>query len=128
MTLTAEAAGRARGITWRQLCTFASELPGTEVGVCYGTPALYVRKKLLARLKEDGETVAIKLDFLSRDALLEADPRSFYLTDHYRAYPYVLMRLPQVRKAVAMSLLEQAWHSAAPKRLAALRRAPTRPR
>jgi hypothetical protein len=76
-----------------------------------------VRKRFLARLKEDGETVAIKSDFADRDVLLEADPRAFYLTDHYRPYPAVLMRLGQVRQGVAVELLEQAWRRAAPKRL-----------
>jgi hypothetical protein len=104
-------------MTWRELCDHASRLPGVEQGVCYRTPALYVRKRFLARLKEDGDSVAIKLDFADRDVLLEADPRAFYLTDHYRPYPAVLMRLGQVRPAVAVELLEQAWRRAAPKRL-----------
>jgi hypothetical protein len=111
------AKGRARGLTWRQLCAHAATLPGVEQGTCYGTPALYVRKKFMARLKEDGDSVAIKLDFADRDVLLEADPRAFYLTDHYRPYPAVLMRLGQVRPGVAFELVEQAWRRAAPKRL-----------
>jgi hypothetical protein len=109
--------GRTRGITWRQLCGHAASLPGVEQGVCYGTPALYVRKRFLARLKEDGVTVAIKVGFADRDVLLEADPRAFFLTDHYRPYPAVLMRLGQVRHGLAVELLEQAWRRAAPKRL-----------
>jgi hypothetical protein len=110
-------AGRTRGITWQQLCAHAARLPGVEQGSCYGTPALYVRKKFLARLKEDGETVAIKLDFADRDVLLEADPRSCSLTDHSRPYPADQMRLGHVRRGVAVALLEQAWRRAAPKRL-----------
>jgi len=84
---------RARGLSWPELCGYAATLPGVAQGTCYGTPALYVRKKFMARLKEDGDSVAIKLDFADRDVLLEADPRAFYLTDHYRPYPAVLMRL-----------------------------------
>jgi hypothetical protein len=94
-----------------------------ETGTCYGTPALYVRKKFLCRLKEDGDSVAIKLDFADRDVLLEAEPQAFYLTDHYRPYPAVLMRLGRVRPAMAMELLEQAWRRAAPKKLVLERRA-----
>jgi len=84
---------RARGLSWPELCAFAATLPGVAEGTCYGTPALYVQKKFMARLKEDGDSVAVKLDFADRDVLLEADPRAFYLTDHYRPYPAVLMRL-----------------------------------
>jgi hypothetical protein len=113
----ATAARRIRGITWQQFCAHAMTLPGVEQGTSYGTPALHVGKAFLARLKEDGDSVAIKLDFADREFLLEADPRAFYLTDHYRPYPAVLMRLSQVRQEVAVQLLGQAWRRAAPKRL-----------
>jgi hypothetical protein len=118
---TTSRAGRARGITWERFCADAAKLPGVEQGTCYGTPALYVRKKFLARLKEDGDSVAIKLDFADRDVLLEAEPKAFYLTDHYRPYPAVLMRLSQVAPAMALELLRLAWRRAAPKRLALAR-------
>jgi hypothetical protein len=106
------------------------QLPGVELGTSYRTPALFVRKRLLARLREDGDTVAIGVDCLDRDLLLEADPKAFFLTDHYRAYPWVLMRLASVRQGAAMELLEQAWRRAAPARVVAGRvtRRLTRPR
>ena len=116
-------ASRKRGITWQSLLDWAAELPGAEPGVCYGTPALYVRKRILARLREDGETVAIRIDFFDRDLLLEADPAVFYLTDHYRPYPMVVMRLARAMPVVAKRLLEQAWLRAAPKRLVEQRHA-----
>ncbi|HEY2942180.1 MAG TPA: MmcQ/YjbR family DNA-binding protein [Vicinamibacteria bacterium] len=94
-------------------------LPGVEQGVSYGTPALRVRKKFLARLKEDGETMAIKIAFADRDVLLELDPRAFYLTDHYRPYPALLVRLKEVRRDVLEQLLELAWRQQAPKGLLA---------
>jgi hypothetical protein len=57
-------------------------------GTSYHTPALFFRQKLLARLKEDGETAAFRVDLFDRDVLLQADPSAFFLTDHYRAYPW----------------------------------------
>ena len=103
-----------RGITWQEFCAAALRLPGVEAGTSYATPALFVRKKLVARLKEDGQTVAVRVDFLDRDVLLAADPKGFYLTDHYRAYPWILMRLARVRRPVALQLFEQAWRLVAP--------------
>jgi hypothetical protein len=88
-----------------------------ERGTSYGTPSLHVRKKILARLKEDGETVAIRVDFADRDVLIELDPEAFYLTDHYRSYPAMLVRLKQVRLSMLEPLVEQAWRMQAPKRL-----------
>jgi hypothetical protein len=121
--------GSARGTSWQRLCVDGLKLPGVEEGISYRTPALFVRKKLLARLREDGETVAIGVDPLDRDLLLEADPKAFFLTDHYRGYPWVLMRLASVRHGAAMELLEQAWRRAAPAGLAGMqsRRSPSSP-
>jgi len=108
-----------RGTTWSALCKMATKLPGVEQGTSYGTPALHVRKKFLARLKEDGESVAIKIGFSDRDVLLELDPAAFYLTDHYRPYPAMLIRLKQVRVDLLEQILEQAWQLQAPKSLLA---------
>jgi hypothetical protein len=106
-----------RGTTWAALCKLAMKFPGVELGTSYGTPALHVGKKFLVRLKEDGETVAIRVDFDDRDVLLELDPAAFYLTDHYRAYPAMLVRLSQVQLDMLERLLEQGWRRQATKRL-----------
>ena len=115
------AAGRTgkRGLTWDALRAFAHALPGVEDGRCFGTPALYVRKKLMARLKEDGATVAVRCDCADREVLLAAHPRAFFLTDHYRAYPMVLLRLPAAPVALARDVIEAAWRWCAPKTLLA---------
>jgi hypothetical protein len=115
-----------RGATWAGVRALARKLPGVEEGTCYGTPALYVRRKFLARLKEDGETMAIKCDFADRDVLLELDPKAFYLTDHYRPWPAVLVRLKEVRQDLLRRLVEDAWRRQAPPSLIAGRVAPTR--
>ena len=109
--------GPKRGVTWSALCRFAMSLPGVEQGTSYGTPALRVRKKLLVRLKEDGQSVVVMVEFSDRDVLLELDPAAFYLTDHYRAYPAMLVRLGQVRRDLLEQLVEQAWRRYAPKSL-----------
>ncbi len=97
----------------------ALALPGVEEGTCYGTPAFRVRGKFLARLKEDGETLVVKIGFDEREILLAADPGTFYLTDHYRNYPSILVRLAAVRPEALAAVLEQAWRRLAPKRLIA---------
>lgn len=115
-----------RGLTWEQVCDLAARLPGVEQGTSYGTPSLHVRQKFLARLKEDGQTLAIRVDFLDRDVLLQADPAAFYVTDHYRDYPAMLVRLAKVRPEVVAELLEQAWRRQAPKALVAKKALVTR--
>ena len=39
----------------------ALSLPGVEEGTSYGTAAFRVRGKFLARLREDGETLALRI-------------------------------------------------------------------
>jgi hypothetical protein len=43
--------------------------------------------------------------------------KTFFIANHYRDYPSVLVRLSSVRFEVLWDLLEQAWRLEAPKRL-----------
>lgn len=94
-------------------------LPGVEEGPCYGTPGFRVRRKFLARLKDDGRTLVVKCGFDERDLRLRADPEVYFTTDHYWGYPTVLVRLERVARDDLRDLLERAWRRLAPKGLAA---------
>jgi len=95
----------------------ALALPGVEEGSAYGTPALRVRGKFMVRLREDNESLAVKCGFDERDFRLRADPGTFFVTDHYKGYPAVLVRLDRVSPEVLREVLEEAWRRGAPKRL-----------
>ena len=82
-------------------------LPGVEEGTAYGTLAFRVRKKMLARLLEDNETLALKCD--DRDLLIATDRQAFFVTKHYLNYPYVLVRLAKVRATTLRQTIENAW-------------------
>lgn len=110
----------APGVTFDTAARLALKLPGVEDTTSYRTRSLKVKGKLFARLKDD-ETLVIKMDITSRDLLLRAEPELFFLTDHYHAYPYVLLRLPAVSVARLEELLEDAWRLSAPPRLLAQR-------
>lgn len=109
------------GVTYQIARELAFRLPGVEDGMSYGTPSLKVRGKFLARLREDGETLAVKVDFPMREALMQAEPETFYITDHYRNYPAVLVRLARVDRRRLHEVLEHAWRFVAP---AGLRKIP----
>jgi hypothetical protein len=104
---------------WHTVLELARGLPEVEEGTSYGTPALRVKGRFFARLREDGETLVVKMNIFERPYLVEADPEAFFITDHYRGYPSVLVRLPAVRPAQLAERLEDAWRIAAPKRLVA---------
>jgi hypothetical protein len=104
-------------MTLNDFRALALALPGVEEGPCYGTLGFRVKGKLLARAWDDGETLVLRVDLLEREALLQNDPDTFFLTDHYRPHAWVLVRLPCVDPKELAELLEDAWRSCAPKRL-----------
>jgi|SRR5262245_14551803 len=109
-----ESAARSRprkpaGVTYQIARELACGLPGVEDGLSYGTPSLKVRGKLLLRLREDGETLAVRVDYPMREALMQAEPETFFITDHYRNYPAVLVRLASVDRKRLHEVLEHAW-------------------
>jgi hypothetical protein len=104
-------------VTLEKLRQLALALPDVTEDLCHGTPAFYVRRKLMARIREDGETLAIKTDYAEREFRIMTNPAVFFVTDHYVGYPMMLARLPVVELEELRVLLEQAWHLVAPKRL-----------
>jgi hypothetical protein len=103
----------------RTVRRLALALPGVEEGPSYGTPGFRVSGKFLARLWEDGETLVVKCGDEERDFRMQADPETFFITDHYRGYPTVLVRLRSVRLGDLRDVLEEAWRRNAPKRVVA---------
>jgi hypothetical protein len=108
--------GVRRGATAATVRRIARALPGTAEGPSYGTPGYRVEGRLFARLKEDGETLVLGVDRDLREGLLAANPKAFFLTDHYRAYDWVLVRLKAVTPAELVGLLREAWQRRAPRR------------
>jgi len=103
---------------WEQVCELAREYPGVEAGESHKTPAIKLKGRLLARLRTEAEgALAIRCDFLDRQILLQAAPEVFFVTDHYRAYPMILVRLERIGKAELASLIERAWRFVAPAKL-----------
>ena len=109
--------------TWDDVREAGLALPGVEEESSYGTPALKVKGKLLVRLKEDAETLALWVDYEERQALLHEQPTVFFLTPHYENYPMVLVRLRDVDRDELSELLTEAWLVRAPKRVVAAWRA-----
>lgn len=90
--------------------------PEVEDGISYGTPALKVRKKMLVRLKEDGDSLVMpSVPFDEREMLVESEPKVFYVTDHYRDYPIVLVRLSKTKRASVEPFLRRRWRELASK-------------
>jgi hypothetical protein len=105
------------GVTFATVRRIALALPGVEEGLSYGTPGFRVRGKFLARMWEDGQVLVVKCGDTERDLRMQADPETFFITEHYRGYPTVLVRLSRVTPAELREVLQEAWRRQAPKRL-----------
>ena len=92
----------------------AERFPGFEVATSYGTPALRVKGKFMARLRTEAEGwLAIRCDFVDREILLQAAPHVFHLTPHYESSAAILVDLAAIDKGALLEVLERAWRMTA---------------
>jgi len=105
------------GVSVDQLRASLLALPGVTQAPCYGTPGFRVRGKLFARLWPDGETLVLKMDIERREMLLESEPDLFFLTDHYRGHPYILLRLGAIDPERFDYWIGESWRMVAPQSL-----------
>lgn len=88
-------------------------LPDVEEGTTYGSPALKVHGKMFTCMaihkSAEPNSLAIRIDFDQRDEMIAADPKTYYLTEHYVNYPVVLVRLGRVHADALRDLLQMGW-------------------
>ena len=61
---------------WTDVVAAGRRLPEVVESTWFRTPCLRVRKKSFCRMKEDGETLVVRVvDLEDKDALLRSDPR-----------------------------------------------------
>jgi hypothetical protein len=74
-----------------------------------------VKKKLIARIHQKEDALVVKSDFDERKELMQMNPLTYYITDHYLNYPWILVRLPSVQRPELRELLIKAWRKVASK-------------
>jgi len=91
-------------------------LEGVEEKTIHGSPALYVRGKLLvcAAIHKSAEPnwIVVRISAERRSSLLDADPRVYYITEHYAKHSSVLVRLDRIKDKALQELLLTSWQSA----------------
>src|ERR1700726_2502498 len=75
-------------------------LPEAEETTTWGQPALKVRGKMFVCIAShksaEPDALVVMMDFADRDALIEDDPGTYSLKEHYVNYPCVLVRLSRI--------------------------------
>jgi hypothetical protein len=105
-------------VTAADLKKIALSFPGAKEETSYGQPAFKIEKKFFTRLRrEDDSIVWIVGSIDERDSLLEMDPKTYFITDHYKNYPSVLVRIAQIDRAMLKKMLERRWRAIAPKKM-----------
>jgi hypothetical protein len=99
----------SRKVTWNTVRDLALALPDVEESTSYRTPAMKVRGKLIARLKEDGKTIVVPMPIAERDVRIVAEPDVFFVTDRYVSCPNVLVWLAKMMRTDLRELPQDAW-------------------
>ena len=100
-------------MTFDAIRKIALALDNVEEATSYGTPAFKVRGALIARLRDELGALVVRMSIEDRQELIASDPETYFITDHYLNYPWILVNLARVHPDAMRDLLRAAWRSAA---------------
>jgi hypothetical protein len=100
-------------VTFAAVRKIALSLDKVEEAPSYGTPGFRAGGVLFLRFHQDGESLVVRTDFEQREELLATDPASYYITDHYIHYEWILVRLSRVHSDALRDLIRMAHKLAA---------------
>jgi hypothetical protein len=112
-------------ITRAQGWKIALAIPGSKEVLWFRKPAVFLHDQFLTKVHDKEEAMTFRVSSMEmRDMMLEAEPELFYITDHYRNFPFILARLsaltPKTLKEIlvgrAAQLAEQSDRVAKKKR------------
>lgn len=97
----------------------ALSLPEVVEKPSYNCPGFRVKDKLFLRIRCDAEggLVVFVVDLDEKEALLAADPDTFFTTPHYDGHAIVLVNLPAVGVDELTELIADSWRVKAPARV-----------
>jgi hypothetical protein len=105
-------------VTKAQLRKVALSFPEAHEKPSYGRPSYFIAKKFLTRLRDEDDSIVWIVDTIDeRDNLIELDPKTYFITEHYRDYPSVLVRIARINETMLKKMLERRFRKIAPKKL-----------
>ena len=111
---------QARADAFEVVKTVGLTLPDVEAATKYdGSPVLKRGGAFMAGIathpSAEPKTLVVRADMEERELLLEDAPETYYLTDYYRRYPLVLVRLSRIDRDALRDLLYVSWRLTAEK-------------
>jgi hypothetical protein len=102
-----------RGHSFKTVESIGRKLPDVEVTTSWGKPALKIDGKMFVCIAShksaEPNTLVARMDIADRDALIEDEPDTYYLQEHYVDYPCVLVRLSRVRADALRDIVTGAY-------------------
>jgi len=92
-------------VTFESVRRTALSLPAVEAGTAWSYPAFRHNGSLFLCFRKDLNSIVVRASFEERDQMIEADPETYYTTDHHRPYPWVLARISRLRPEIVPDLL-----------------------
>ena len=94
--------------------TVGLALPDVEATTKYdGSPVLRLGGSFMAGLathpSAEPDTLVVRADYEERDLFIADAPETYYLTDYYRRYPLVLVRLSRIERDALRDVLSVSW-------------------
>ncbi len=84
----------------------ALSIAGTSEGPYFGKPAIFLGEEYLCRVHDKEAAMVLRSGSMEmREVMLEAEPKLFYITDHYKSFPVILARLSALDKETLKDLL-----------------------
>ena len=84
----------------------ALSLPGAAETLWFNKPAIFIHGQFLTKVHDKEDAMVLRAGSMEmRAMMLEAEPKLFYITDHYRNFPFVLARLSALDKKSLKDML-----------------------
>jgi hypothetical protein len=108
---------RRRPLTFADVRDIALSMPEVSETTSWGMPTFKAGKTTFAvephpRPDVVPNSLGVPVSFAERTRLLASRPDVYYLTDHWRKYPGVLLRLSSIGRDELREILSAAWHYA----------------
>lgn len=112
LTVNDPRSAKMKSVDYKIVREIALALPNVEDGLSYAAPALKVGGKLMVRLREDLGAIVVLTTFEEREELMAAEPTTYFITDHYLNYPYVLVKLANATEDALRDLIRRSYELA----------------
>jgi len=84
----------------------ALSIPGSEQRLWFKKPSVFLHDQFLTKVHDKEEAMVLRVSSMEMcDMMLMAEPELFYITDHYRNFPFILARLAALTPKLLKELL-----------------------